>query len=138
MRSQPSASQRTDRALAANARAGSLSQASTAVHAAQLTTASGRIVVITPSTASRSVTSSAAWSAATTSSPAAVAVATTSWPSCPPAPVTTQPHQNAARALSGSHQSRWVRYHSTVRASASSRSCSVDQPSSATLSVVIE
>ena len=49
-----------------------------------------------------------------------------------------QPHQNAARALSGSHQSRWSRYHSTVRASASSRSCSVDQPSSATLSVVIE
>ena len=72
MSSHASATQRTARPLTASARSGSASHASTAVHAAQWTTTSGRHVGDRRITARRSVTSSSAWVRPMTSSPAAL------------------------------------------------------------------
>ena len=113
---------------------GSASQASTAVHAAEWTTASGRSAVIAPSTSSRSVTSSVAWSPAATSSPAAA----------------QRPDQlgaelaagtgdedrmrlQAREPFRGSHHHRLSRYQATVSASASSKLRCGRQPSALTL-----
>ena len=63
------------------------------------TTASGRSDVSAPSTASRSLMSSARWSAAITSSPAPSPLRTTSRPSWPLAPVTRSRSQNTASGL---------------------------------------
>ena len=111
-----SASQRTARALAANARSGSPSQASTAVHAAELTTTSGRTVVISAEhgVAVGDVERRRVERRRRRRRPR-VAVRDDVVAELPAGARDEQPHQNAARALSGSHQSRWSRYHSTVR-----------------------
>src|SRR5205823_4749907 len=70
------------------ARSGSPSQASTAVHAPRCTTTSGDVALVACNTTSRSVTSSAPWSAAITSSPHRSHSSTSSRPTWPPAPVT--------------------------------------------------
>src|SRR5579875_365478 len=95
-------------ALTRKARSGSASHASTSVHAPAWTTTAGRSASRAPSTAVRSSTASAAWSAATTSRPLGTSgapgprsarrrppsgteppsAATRSRPSWPPAPVT--------------------------------------------------
>ena len=49
-----------------------------------------------------------------------------------------QPHQRPARALSGSHQSRCARYHSTVDSRASRSSRAGFQPRASTFAVLIE
>ena len=99
-------------AFVANAPLGSLSQASTAVHAAQFITASGRTDVSAPSTASRSATSSARWSAAITSSPDAVAAPHDVPTELPAGPGDEQPHlRTPRRGLQRLPPLRLARYH---------------------------
>ena len=143
MRRQPSATQRTASPLAAKARAGSLSQASTAVQAAQCTTASGRTVVI----ADEHRVAVGHVERCPVGGDDLVArgpeVADDGETDLAGRAGDEDPHAYpagaiAARARSGSHHERWSRYQATVASSASSSCRCGRQPSASTFSVVIE
>ena len=118
-RAQASATFRVPSAFTRNARSGSDSHTSTAVHAAQCTTTSGRVAVMPCITASRSATSSVAWSASMSRvMPGGVEARRDLVSDLAARAGDEDPH---GRAFSGSHHQRFARYHSTVSASASSR-----------------